>query len=179
MAELAALLNLTLKVQKGDSVLGYITGKDLDGDVLIKLGVLPQPNLPHGAPAQFLHQLIAPRANLDSRRQVTRTFQLQINVQVAHLQALTRAQAYLAAHLYVIQESAGGALEVFNEDSLLCEVQLGVLVGDILTFSVDRAIGIPANGMHAFAQEALGNNGSIVLEHQNFDTNISHGTGVE
>ena len=93
VAELATLLYLALEVQQGDRVVGDITAQHLDGNELIKLGVLSQPNLSHGAPAQFLDQLIAPRANLDSRRQVTGPFQLQVNVQVAHLQALVGVQA--------------------------------------------------------------------------------------
>ena len=58
-------------------------------------------------------------------------------------------------------------------------MQLGVFVGDILTFNVDRAIGIATDGMHALAQEVLGDDGSIMLKHHNFDAYISHDMGIE
>jgi hypothetical protein len=94
------------------------------------------------------------------------------------LQALAGVQAQFAAHGYVIQERARGAVEVLNKDAFIGEVQLGVFVGDIFTFGVDRAIGIAADDMHSFAQEVLGDDGSVMLKHQNFDADISHGMGI-
>ena len=68
MAKLAALLYFPFQIQEANRIISHIAGQYLDGNVFLELGVLCQPDLTHGTPAQFLNQLITSRTYLDSRR---------------------------------------------------------------------------------------------------------------